>query len=148
MQTCPGLVDWEREEDCDDGFKENLGTFYQEIKQDKRDGVEIKVVGADNKDYLLEEAVLLAVPDQPDKVYRQKIFFEEGTSYHILEQTEEVPVDVEPIRVIEVKPGEYRKLSDVEIAEMDMYMARINLEDEPQHRSFEEVFEEMREPFP
>ena len=110
----------------------------------KDNGVEIKVVGADNEEYLLE-----AVPDQPGKVYKEKIMIEEE-SYHILRQQEKVPMDVEPIRMVEVEPGQYKKLSEVEVEEMQMRMARVNLEEEPQEefRPFEEVFEEYREPFP
>ena len=147
--NCPGLDDWERDEDTDDGFKENLGGFYQEIKQAKKNGVEITVIGADDQECLLEDAVVLAVPDQPGKVYKESITGHDlDGSYHILRQHEELPEGVEPIRMVEVTPGKYRKMTDMESVEMDTSMARVNLEDEEEHPRFKDLFEEFREPYP
>ena len=61
------------------------------------------------------DAVVLAVPDQPGKQYREKIVTENGLSYHLLRQLEEVRLDVEPIKLGD---GEYRTLSDIERVEI------------------------------
>ena len=142
--NCPGLYNWDRmQEELDEGFQENLSGFYEEVRSLKENGVEINVVGVDGEQYKMKEAVLLAVSDQPGKVYRQSIILEDGVSYHLQGRTEDIPMEVDPIKMVEVSPGYYRGLTDMELIKLEMRMARINLDEEP---NFEDIFQELREP--
>ena len=117
FHSCPGLYDRRRTQgEEDEAFEEHLGKFYQEVMKKRQEGVEFLVVGADGEQYMLANAVVLAFPDQPGHQYRESIDID-GRSYHLLRQFEEVPLDVQPIKMVQVSAEYYRTLTDIERSE-------------------------------
>ena len=84
--NCP--EDYEGQ-DQDDGFSEDLEEFLKEIK-----GVRVRVYEAPDPE------ILELIPDQ-------------GQGFHVREEGEEVPEGVQPIRVFEVGPNDYRPVENV-----------------------------------
>ena len=142
--SCPGQ-DGQDEE----GFVEDLSTWYSEVKEKKDQGVRIRVVDGNDEEYDLEEQVVILLPNQPGHQYQQDIRGPdlEG-SYHLRRLGEEVPDGVEPIEMVEVGPGEYRRLSEMEQVELEMSMARVSLDEVEEQPRFEDVFDDLREPYP
>ena len=144
FHSCPGQ---DAEEDEEDGFHENLGDWYQEVKKKKEEGWQVQVAG--DEEYTLDAPVVMILPNQPGRRYLENIQGHDlDGSWHLRRQGEEVPEGVEPIRMVEVGPGEYRRLADLEMVEMEVRMARVSLEDKEEQPRFEDLFEEFRKPFP
>ena len=78
----------------------------------------------------MEEAVVLAVPDQPGQQYRKNLTGPDlDGSYYLLHQDEGLPEGVEAVQMVEVPPGQYRKLSSIEAeAEMEEERRRVTPE--------------------
>ena len=132
----------------EEGFQENLSGWYEEIKKKKEQGIQVNVVGADEEEYSLDVQVVMILLNQPGIQYQENIQGHdiEG-SWHLRRQGERVPQGVEPIDMVEVGPGEYRRLSAIEAEEeLAQEISQISLQEEL--RPFEKIFEELREPFP
>ena len=150
---CQDWYPWSRTQtEEDEAFQEHLGEFYQEVMKKRQEGVEYLVVGADGEEYMMANAVVLAVPDQPDHQYRESIDID-GRSYHLLRQFEEVPLDVEPIKMVKVNDDCYRTLTDFEIREMETRFARLSVEERLELMSLDQppadqLLNQAREPYP
>ena len=136
----------------DEAFQENLGKFYEEVMERRQAGVQYWVVGADGEQYMMANAVVLAVPDQPDHQYQESIDID-GRSYHLLRQSEEVPLDVQPIQMVKVSEEYYRTLTDFERREMETRFARLLVEERMELMSLDQppadqLLNQAREPYP
>ena len=153
FHSCPGLYNWRRTQDEEDqAFQEHLGDFYKEVMEKRRSGVEYWVVGADGEEYLMSNAVVLAVPDQPGHQYQESIDID-GRSHHLLRQNEVVPLDVQPIQMVQVSEEYYRTLTDLERREMDTRFARLSVEERLELMSLDQppadqLLNQAREPYP
>ena len=100
--------------DVEEGFQEALDqSWYEEIKRKKEEGVVVKVVG-ENREYILDAQVVMILPNEPGKQYREDITGPdiEG-SWHVRKQGEQIPQGVEGILMVEVGPGLFRRLSAI-----------------------------------
>ena len=149
FHNCCGIwTQEERNQFWDMGYQEQLDNFYEEVWTHKNAGYDVIVKEANGMEYYMEKAVVLAVPDQPGKVYKQKIEFDkDGETYHLLCHEEDLPSDVEPIYVVEVEKGGYQKLDPLEVEELQLKMSRVNLADLEDQPDLEPLFEERREPY-
>ena len=153
FHSCPDLFPWSRtQEEEDKAFQEELGYFYHELMKKRQEGVEIWVVGADGEEYLMANAIVMAVPDQPGQQYQESIDID-GTSHHLLRQNEVVPPNVEPIRMVKVSEEYYRTLTDFERREMDTRLSRLSLEEQFDLMSLDQppadqLLNQAREPYP
>ena len=109
--SCP---EGEDQENGEDGFQEALDqSWYEEIKRKKEEGFVVTVVG-ENRDYILDRQVIMILPNEPGKQYREDITGPdiEG-SWHVRKQGEQIPQGVEGILMVEVGPGLFRRLSAI-----------------------------------
>ena len=138
--SCPGQ-DGQDEE----GFVDDISTWYEEVKAKKEQGVRVRVIDGDGEEYNLEEQIVILLPNQPGRQYQEDIRGPdlEG-SYHLRRLGEKVPDGVEPIQMVEVRPGEYRRLEQVEQVELEMSMARVSLDEVEEQPNFDD----LREPYP
>ena len=142
-------------EDEEEGFMEDLTGWYLEVKNKKDQGVKIKVVEADGTvNEQVSHLIVMIVPNQPGQQYPQKITGHDlDGSWHLRRNGEQIPQGVDPILMVEVSPGQYRKLSAIEVEEEQQEIiekSRVSLEElmlEDQPR-FEDLFQHLREPFP
>ena len=131
FHNCPG-EDQEEEE----GFREDLTEWLQEIKEKTKEGT-VRVVEVPEPE---GEVVVHLLPNLPGQQYQEDI---QGPgldgSYHLRRVGEQVPEGVVPKRYIEIAPGEY--MPDEEDQQQED-------QQQEQFRTFEELFEEFREPYP
>ena len=143
--NCPAVeVDQEEE-----GFQEDLVGWYVEIKKrQKEDPRSVRIVEAPEPQNLVE-----VLPNQPFQQYHEDIRGPglEG-SYHISRQWEEVPDGIQPIRMFEIGPGQYRLeeevLAEEEKLAEEFRQQQQQEEQREEYRLFEEIFQEFREPYP
>ena len=142
------------EEELEEGFQETLDqSWYDEIKQKKQQGVEIRVVG-ENRDYILDYQVIMILPNEEGKRYRENITGHDiDGSWHVRRQNEQIPQGVEGIWMVEVGPGKYKRLSAIEAeeelaAQEDQQQEKQQEDQQEEFRPFREIFEELREPYP
>ena len=141
----------EDEEEVEEGFQESLDqSWYEEIKKNKQEGMEIKVIGA-NREYILDCQVIMILPNEPGKQYKENIKGHDiDGSWHIRRQGEEIPEGIDGIWMVEVGPGKYKKLSSIEAEEENTQQQEEEQQEEEQqeeYRSFRELFEQYREPY-
>ena len=126
FHSCPEGED----QDQEDGFQETLDqSWYQEIKQKKEEGVEVRVVGQDRQ-YILDCQVIMILPNEEGKQYREDIRGDDiDGSWHIRRQGEEIPEGIEGIWMVEVGPGKYKRLDAIEAEEE---LEQLSLQDHQQ----------------
>ena len=148
FHSCP---DQDAQED-EEGFQENLSGWYEEVKKKKEEGWQVQVAGDEESE--VDQLVVLILPNQPGQRYPEAIQGHDiDGSWHIMRKGESVPQGVEPIPMVEVGPGQYRRLSAIEAEEELAAMGELSLQDhqqqqEEEYRPFEELFEKYREPYP
>ena len=98
--NCPGN---DQSDDEEEGFQEDLTQWLEEIKQKMKEGT-VRIVEAP-----IEDVIVQLLPNQPGQQYKEDIRGPrlEG-SYHLRRMGEEVPEGVEPLRMVQFGPGEYR----------------------------------------
>ena len=128
FHNCP-----EDEEEVEEGFQETLDqSWYEEIKQKKQQGMEIKVIG-DDRDYILDCQVIMILPNEPGKRYKEDIRGHDiDGSWHIRRQGEEIPEGVEGIWMVEVGDGQYKRLAAIEAEEELAALEELSLQDQQQ----------------
>ena len=88
--------------------------WYEEIKEKKQQGVEVKVMGK-NREYILDRQVIMILTNEPGKRYKEDITGPDiDGSWHVRKQGEQIPEGVEGIWMVEVGPGQFRRLSAIE----------------------------------
>ena len=136
----------------EEGFIDDLMGWYLEMKNKKEQGVRIKVVEADGTvNDEVDKLIVMILPNQPGQQYPEKITGHDlDGSWHLRRNGEQVPQGVEPILMVEVGPGQYKKLSALE-AEEELALQQQEedqQQEEEEYRPFEELFEKYREPYP
>ena len=129
----------------EEGFIDDLTGWYAEVKNKKEQGVKIRVVQADGTiEDKVDRLIVMILPNQSGQQYPEKITGHDiDGSWHLRRNGEDVPQGVEPILMVEVAPGQYKKLSDIE-AEEELALQQ---DQQEEFRPFEELFEEFREPY-
>ena len=125
---CHSCPDQDVEDKEEDGFREDLSDWYEEIKKKKEDGWQVKIV-ADGEEYEADKLIVMILPNQPGRRYPEAIQGHDiDGSWHIMRQGESVPQGVEPIPMVEVGPGQYKRLAAIEAEEELAALEQLSLQ--------------------